>query len=119
MNGYESVFILNPSATEEAQNKLLDKVTQVVENNGGKVVHKTTWGRRRMAFPIKKQIYGNYHLFYLNRAPAALKEMETQFRYSDEVLAWQSVAVNDINTEYEAFEKLKSEGSLSQKITER
>lgn len=118
MQGYESIFILDPEATQEQQDGLLDKLKTIVGNNGGTVMHHAQWGRRKLAYEVKKRQYGIYHLFYLDGTPSALKALETQYRLEDGVLKWLSVAVEDVNVEHEKFEKLKSEGTIAQSMTE-
>ena len=118
MQGYESIFILDPDSTQEQQDGLLDKLKSIVGNNGGQVVHHAQWGRRKLAYEVKKRQYGIYHLFYLDGAPQALKALETQYRLEDGVLKWLSVAVEDVNIEHDKFEKLKSEGTIAQNMTE-
>ena len=119
MKGYESVIILDPNLNEEDQQGLITKMEQLYQSNGGKVVNQASWGRRKLAYPVKKRDYGIYHLFYLDETPPALKAMETQFRFEDNIIKWQTVAVEDIDAEMQKFEKLKTDGSIYPQISER
>lgn len=118
MQGYESVVILDPEASEEAQKELIEKYKSLIGSNGGQVVHHTIWGRRKLAYEVKKREYGIYHLLYLDKSPQALRAMENSFRIDDNVIKWMSVAVDDVDKEFQDFEKLKSEGSIAQTLTE-
>ena len=118
MQGYESIFILDPEATQEQQDGLLDKLKGIIGNNGGTVVHHSVWGRRKLAYEVKKRKYGVYHLFYLDQTPQALKALENQFRLEDGVIKWLSVSVEDVDAEHTNFEKLKSEGTIAQSMSE-
>ena len=118
MQGYESVVILDPETSDEAQKEVIEKYKSLVGSNGGQVLHHTVWGRRRLAYDVKKKQYGIYHLLYLDHTPQALKAMEASFRIDDSVLKWMSVAVDDVTKELESFEKLRSEGSIAQTLTE-
>jgi small subunit ribosomal protein S6 len=119
MQGYESIFIVDPNVTEEQLTGLLDKFRGLVEHQGGKVVQHAFWGRRKLAYNVKKRDYGLYHVFYLDRSPNALKVLEHQFQIEDNVLKWLSVAVDDVEAEHIALEKLKSHGSAAQTLSER
>jgi len=119
MQGYENIFILDPNVSEENQKVLLDKLKGIVSSNGGQVVHETTWGRRKLAYEVKKREYGIYHLLYLDRTPAALQALETQLGYEDDVIKWMSVTVDDVHKEHEEFETLKSQGTLYPNLNER
>ena len=119
MKGYESVIIIDPNLTEEDQEALLAKMTGLFTSNGGAVVNQVTWGRRKLAYPVKKRDYGIYHLLYLDHTPAALKAMETQLRYEENIIKWQTVAVEDLQAEQDKFEKLKTTGSVYPQVSER
>lgn len=118
MQGYEAIFILDPETTEDEQSGLIDKFKSLIDTNGGKVVHHTTWGRRKLAYEVKKHQYGLYHLFYLEKTPEALQALENIFRIDDKVIKWMSVSVEDLEKEFADFEKLKSDGSIAQSLGE-
>lgn len=119
MKGYESIIIVDPNLSEEEQKTLLTKVEDLYKSNGGTVVSQATWGRRKLAYPVKKREYGIYHLLYLDEMPNALKAMETQFRFEDDIIKWQTVAIDDLDEEIQKFEKLKTEGTIYPQISER
>lgn len=119
MKGYEIIFILDPNTGDEARTQVMERVKSIVSANGGNIVHELSWGRRKLAYRVKKRDYGMYQVLYLDRAPAALKELESQFRFSEDIIKWQSVAVEDVNAEVAAFEKLRTEGSLAKQIGDR
>ncbi|MDH4120372.1 MAG: 30S ribosomal protein S6 [Deltaproteobacteria bacterium] len=118
MQGYETVVVLQPNVTETEQKDLLEKFSGVVKTHGGKVVGAATWGRRKLGYTVGKHDYGIYHLLYLDRTPASLKELDTQLRHNESVILWQSVAVNDVQKEMADFERLKTEGTLTPQTPE-
>ncbi|MCZ6531643.1 MAG: 30S ribosomal protein S6 [SAR324 cluster bacterium] len=119
MQGYESIIILDPNATEEDQTGLLEKFKVTVEGEGGNVLHQTPWGRRKLAYPVNKKDYGYYHLMYFDRTPQALTALERVLRYDENVLKWMTVFVEDVDEEFNKFEKLKTEGSIAQNLSDR
>ncbi len=119
MEGYESIIILDPNATEEDQQGLLGKYKETVEGEGGQIVHQTLWGRRKLAYPVKKREYGYYHVMYLDHSPQAVSALERAFRFDDNVLKWMTVAVEDVEEEFNKFEKLRNEGSIAQNLSDR
>jgi small subunit ribosomal protein S6 len=112
MEGYESIFILDPNVSDEDQQGALARYKETVEGQGGQVLHQTTWGRRRLAYPVKKRDYGIYHLLYLDRSPDAMKALENIYRFDENVIKWFTVAVEDVDAELEKFERLKTQGSV-------
>lgn len=118
MQGYESIFIIHPETGEEDMNGLIEKYKKLIDSNGGQVLHHTTWGRRKLAYDVKKHQFGIYHLFYMDKSPDALRAMENNFRIDDSIIKWMSVAVDDVDKEFTDFEKLKTEGSAARTLGE-
>ncbi len=118
MQGYETVVILDPNTSEENQKEILAKCKETVESKGGSLVREALWGRRKLAYRVKKREYGIYHLLYLARIPEALTELERFFRYSDDVIKWQSVTVEDIEAEFAKFEQMQNDGSRAQSLND-
>ena len=116
--GYETIFILHPETGEEDQEGLIEKFKTLIGANGGQVIHHTTWGRRKLAYEVKKNQFGFYHLFYMDRTPDALRALENSFRIDDSVIKWMSVAVEDLEKEFADFEKLKNDGSAAQSLSD-
>ena len=106
MIGYETVFITHPDLEEDVLKKSLKKFKDLIKKAKGKVVHEHLWGRRRMAYSIANQKYGVYHIWYLEGSGTMLDELQTQFRYSDEVIRFQTVRVEDLEEESNFFSEI-------------
>ncbi len=109
--GYESIFIVNPDLGEQEQADLVTKLTQVVTKEAGKVLHHVVWGKRKLAYPVKKHLQGIYHVFYLDHSHGALRALENAFRLNDPVLKWMSVLTEDVEEAFGEFEKLRQKDS--------
>ncbi|MCA9444169.1 MAG: 30S ribosomal protein S6, partial [Candidatus Omnitrophica bacterium] len=59
---YETLYIISPDLSEEDQNALRAKVVDVIKANGGEIVKDEVWGKRKLAYPIKKKTDGVYVL---------------------------------------------------------
>jgi len=106
MIGYETVFITHPDLEESDLKKSLKKFKDIIKKGKGKLVHEYLWGRRRLAYQIANQNHGVYHIWYLQGTGAILDELQTQFRYSDEVLRFQTVKVDDLDQEAGFFSEI-------------
>ena len=106
MIGYETVFITHPDLEEADLKKSLKKFKDIIKKGKGKLVHEYLWGRRRLAYQIANQNHGVYHIWYLQATGAILDELQTQFRYSDEVLRFQTVKVDDLDQEAGFFSEM-------------
>lgn len=86
MRTYELICIVQPDLDESAFNGVLDRVKGWVAESGGSVDKVDLWGRRRLAFPIRKQREGQYVLFNVSLNPAATAELERNIRFQETVL---------------------------------
>jgi small subunit ribosomal protein S6 len=86
MRKYETIFILHPSLDEEAVKANIEKFKGVIENGGGVVENVDFWGKRKLAYEIKKVNDGYFTLVDFNANPELPKELDRIFRITDGVL---------------------------------
>ena len=91
MRYYEMIFIVHPSVPDEEVSVVTDKITSVIKQSKGEVIHLDNWGKRRCAHKIKKSQKGNYFLLYFNGDPGVLTELDRTLRYNEKVLRYQTV----------------------------
>ena len=92
---YEVLFIADPNLGETEQDALAALVQGYVEKDGGKVQRVEKWGKKRLAYTIKKQREGNYVLMVIEGGPALVKELERRMRVTDGVLRFITVRVDE------------------------
>ena len=88
---YETVFILHPELTEEEAEEAVQSLNKILEDKGSETIRIERGGKRRLAYPIRKQRYGYYTLIHFRALPEALLELERTYRLSDRVLRYISV----------------------------
>lgn len=86
MRAYEVMVILDPSLEERTVEPSLDKYLNVIRKDGGSVDNVDVWGRRRLAYEIKKNAEGIYAVINLNAEPTTVKEFERQLGLNESVL---------------------------------
>jgi len=86
--GYELVFILNANLSEDDFTRVLGKVNDQITKLGGTITETNQWGKRRLAYPIKKQAEGNYVLEKVQIQQTALKELDANLKLSEDVLRY-------------------------------
>jgi small subunit ribosomal protein S6 len=86
LNDYELVAILNPEIGDEDINGTVERITQYIANRGGDVQNVDQWGRRRLAYPIDRQIEGTYVVTHFRLPPANAAELEANLRISEDVI---------------------------------
>ena len=85
MRHYELMVILDPDLEERTIAPSLDRFLTVVTKSGG-TVNTEIWGRRRLAYEIKKQVEGIYAIVTIESEPAAVAELDRQLNLNESVL---------------------------------
>jgi small subunit ribosomal protein S6 len=93
MRKYELVCIIQPDLDETAFNGVLDKVKGWISESGGTIDKVDVWGRRKMAYIIRKQKEGQYVLLNITLNPSAASELERNLRYQESVMRHMLSAV--------------------------
>lgn len=85
MNQYEIAVLYDPGLEIDLE-KAETKVTKIITDNGGKVVSTDNWGKRKLAYPIKKNEHAVY-VFYTVELPAeGVRKIESTLNITDEVI---------------------------------
>ena len=82
---YELMVILDPDLEERTIAPSLDRFLTVVTKAGG-TVKTEIWGKRRLAYEIKKQVEGIYAIVTIQSEPAAVAELDRQLNLNESVL---------------------------------
>ena len=90
---YELVLIINPELADDAVNATVDTIKQFITTRGGTVVEVAPWGKKKLAYPIKHRLEGNYVFAKLQMTAALSKELEAQIRISESVIRFLVVRV--------------------------
>jgi small subunit ribosomal protein S6 len=85
VRNYELMVILDPELEERTIAPSLDRFLTVVTKSGG-TVKTEIWGRRRLAYEIKKQVEGIYAIVTIESEPAAVAELDRQLNLNESVL---------------------------------
>ena len=86
MRQYELMVILDPETEERSVATTMDKFLTVVKNDGGTVENVDIWGRRRLAYDIKKKSEGIYVVVNMTTEPATAQELDRQLNLSESVM---------------------------------
>ena len=86
MRKYEIIFIAHPDLDEENLNNVVEKVKGWIADDKGEVVSVDNWGKKRMAYRIRKQRDGQYILITANMDPAAVKNLSQNMRFVESIM---------------------------------
>lgn len=93
---YETIYILEPTIDPDEADRIAARMTEVVAREGGKLTKLDNWGKRRLAYKIRRHTRGVFvHMKYVGLGKI-VTEVERNLRMLDTVMRQQSVLVNDV-----------------------
>jgi small subunit ribosomal protein S6 len=92
MRDYELIFIVHPDLDENAFRDLVTKVQGWVTDGGGQVEKVDLWGKRRLAYPIRKQKEGQYVFMTTKLDPTAGSKLERNLGLTEPILRYSLIA---------------------------
>ncbi len=95
MRKYETFFIVDPDLSDETNSAVDNKIQAIISSNGGEVLAYTPWGKRKLAYPIKKRSRGSYVLMEYSGGPALVAELERNLRIDERVLKFITVLLEE------------------------
>lgn len=95
MRKYETFFITDPDLPDETNSAVDNKVQSIVTSNGGEVLTFTPWGKRKLAYPIRKRTRGLYVLMEYSGGPELVAELERNLRIDERILKFITVKLED------------------------
>ena len=91
MEIYESLFIIRPSLNDEETLSLFDKMKGVVEKNGATLMKAENWGRKKLAYEIKRERKGTFVYLYFKGPGQVVGELERSYRLEDSIIKFLTV----------------------------
>jgi len=83
---YELVVIISPEVVDEAFDAVIDNISRFITENGGTISNIERWGKRRLAYPIKHFLEGDYVLARFKLRPKLSKGLEASLQISEDIL---------------------------------
>ncbi len=80
------VFIVSPEIADEALESKINGVSQFITGRNGVIDSVEQWGKKKLAYPLKHFLEGNYVLARFKLSPARCKELEANLKISEEIL---------------------------------
>lgn len=86
MRQYEMMIIIDPELDERTVPNALERYLSVVTKDKGTIDELNVWGRRRLAYDIKKRSEGIYVVLNFTAESATAKELDRQLTLSEQIL---------------------------------
>ena len=95
LHEYELVTIFRPDLEDAALKADVEKIEGVVSENGGTLLITDDWGKRKLAYPVRKHQKGHYVLVSFLSAPTLITELERNLRIMEPVIRFLTSKVGD------------------------
>ena len=105
MNYYEHTIIVRQDISPTQMNQIIDKYTNLIEKNDGKLIQTQKWGLLNLSYIIKKNRKGNYIHFKIEGSGQLIRELEKNEKIDKNLLKYLSVKVQKHDLETNYFEK--------------
>ena len=95
MRSYQSVLILKPDYDEPKLDEAVEKVNEFIKSNGGACLKLDKWGKKRLAYKIKKNRFGVYLNIYHTCDNDKVPSLEKKYRLYDPIIKYLIVRLSD------------------------
>jgi len=95
MKRYETIVIIDPDLSKEAEAPILERVNDLIPQYNGFLIETDDWGTKKLAYEIKKKSRGHYVRLDFCGDGALIQEMERFFRIDDKVLKFMTVLLDE------------------------
>jgi len=109
---YESTFIVRQDASAPDVTKLTETFSNIITENGGKVLKSENWGLKNLAYIIKKNRKGHYVMLVLDAPDKAVKEMERRMKLSEDVIRHLILRIESFDNKDSIMLASSEEGKL-------
>jgi small subunit ribosomal protein S6 len=83
---YELGVIVDPEVPPEEETSVLERLEGIITDSGGAVLDKDAWGRRQLAYPIRKKNHGVYHFWKIEAGGEVTEKLNFEMRTNDAVM---------------------------------
>ena len=111
---YELGVIIDPEVAAEQETEALERLEAIITEAGGTIEDRDAWGRRQLAYPIRKKNWGIYHFWKFDVAGDALTKLNFEMRTNDAVMRFLT-----LNLDRELRRKRKMDAKIEAKAAKK
>lgn len=110
---YESAVLINAALDDESIKNLIEKVKETITTNGGEIVEIEDWGRKRLAYQVKKSKIGYYSIFRFSSLPDLIPKLERYYQLDESILRYLTITLSK-----DALEQIEIDKSHQTQLAE-
>ena len=119
MRSYQSVLILKSDIEEARVAEALEKIGEFIKSNGGACLKIENWGKKRLAYRVKKNRFGVYLNLYHTLESAKVSDLENKYKLYDLVIKFMVLRLEDDELERALGKETEVEGEGSANGTDK
>ncbi len=105
---YESAVLINAALEEDQIQSIISRIKELISSNDGEITDVEDWGRKRLAYMIKKSKIGYYIIFQFNAYPQIISTLEKFYKLDENILRYLSIKLTK-----NALEQIEKNKALS------
>ncbi len=86
MDNYEIMFIVKNTIDDDTNKKVAESLKELITNDEGKIIDFKEMGKRKLAYPIKKELTGTYYVMLVAAKHETIKEFDRKVLINENVL---------------------------------
>ena len=91
---YESAVLINAALEDEQIQSIISHIKEIIVNSGGEIIEIEDWGRKRLAYVVKKSKIGYYAIFRFNAPPNINSKLERFYKLDESILRFLTVSLS-------------------------
>jgi small subunit ribosomal protein S6 len=106
---YESAVLINAALEDEQIQSIISHIKEIIINSGGEIQDVEDWGRKRLAYMVKKSKIGYYAIFRFNAPPNIITKLERYYKLDESILRFLTISLSSNALEQIEKNRTKSE----------
>ncbi len=100
MEMYETTFIIDGTISDDEREKTIKRFEKSLTDKGAEITRTVRWGKRQLAYEIKKRIRGYYVIFYFNADPSIVNPFHREMDLSETILRYMTLRSDGAHPDY-------------------
>lgn len=110
---YECAVLINAALDDESIKNLIARIKETITINGGEVKEIEDWGRKRLAYQVKRSKIGYYIIIRFDAPPDLIPKIERHYQLDENILRYLSITLTK-----DALEQIEIDKSLQSQLAE-
>lgn len=102
---YELTFIINPLMEKSETDTVVGKIRASIAELNGQIKKEKDWEKRKLAYPIKKQLYGYYYTINLIMEADKIDDLQKKLKINNDILRYLAINKTSVKQEEETARK--------------